>query len=58
MFWIIIIVVVFFDQFSKFLVQQSCVLNETIPFISGIFDLTYIHNYGAAFSILQNKQIF
>lgn len=58
MFWMIIIVVVFLDQISKFFVQSSCVLNQTVPFISGIFDITYIHNYGAAFSILQNKQTF
>jgi signal peptidase II len=57
-FWIIIIVVALLDQISKFFVQSSCVLNETIPFISGVFDITYIHNYGAAFSILQNKQTF
>lgn len=58
MFWIIIVVVVFLDQLTKMVVQSSCVLNQTIPFIAGVFDITYIHNYGAAFSILQNKQIF
>lgn len=58
MFWTIIVVAVFLDQISKMFVQLSCVLNETIPFIPGVLDITYIHNYGAAFSILQNKQTF
>jgi len=57
-FWTIIVVVVLLDQASKLWIQSSCVLNETIPFISGVLDITYIHNYGAAFSILQNKQTF
>lgn len=58
MFWIIIAAVVLLDQYAKLLIQSSCILNETIPFIPGILDITYIHNYGAAFSILQNKQTF
>lgn len=58
MFLIIIVVVVLLDQLAKLLVQASCILNETISFIPGILDITYIHNYGAAFSILQNKQTF
>ncbi len=58
MFWIIIVCVVLLDQVAKFFVQSSVVLNETIPFISGVLDLTYIHNYGAAFSILQNQRTF
>ena len=58
MFWIIIACLVLLDQLAKFFVQASVGLNETIPFISGILDLTYIHNYGAAFSILQNQRAF
>ncbi|MBQ4504537.1 MAG: signal peptidase II [Firmicutes bacterium] len=33
-------------------------MNDTIPVIDGIFHITYIHNYGAAFSILEGKQGF
>lgn len=58
MFGIIIAAVVVADQLSKYAVQSTCVLNKTIPFLPGFLDFTYVHNYGAAFSILQNKQIF
>ncbi len=58
MFWMILAAVVFADQLSKYVIQTSYILNETVPFISGILDITYVHNYGAAFSILQNKQAF
>ena len=34
------------------------VLYETIPLIKNVFHITYIQNYGAAFSILQGKQVF
>lgn len=59
MYYIIIIVaVVAVDQFTKYLVQANIELNHTIPIIDGIFHFTYIHNYGAAFRILENHQQF
>ncbi|MBQ8589096.1 MAG: signal peptidase II [Firmicutes bacterium] len=44
------------DWLTKHWIQTSMALNDTIPVIDGIFHITYIHNYGAAFSILQGKQ--
>ena len=32
--------------------------NQTIPFISGVFDITYVRNTGAAFGIFAGKQVF
>ena len=58
MFVIIVFSIVLLDQLSKYTIQTTCVLNETISIVNGIFDITYVHNYGAAFSILQNKQTF
>lgn len=58
MYFIIIALVVLFDQLTKYLVQSNMDLNSTIPLIDGIFHITYIQNYGAAFSILQNKTVF
>ncbi|MBR5001143.1 MAG: signal peptidase II [Firmicutes bacterium] len=46
------------DWLTKYWIQTSMALNDTIPVIDGIFHITYIHNYGAAFSILQGKQSF
>ncbi len=43
--------VVALDQASKWLVQGSMALHESVPVISGIFHLTYIRNTGGAFGI-------
>lgn len=46
------------DQFTKYLVVSNMKLGEVIPLIDGVFQLRYIRNDGAAWSILEGKQIF
>ena len=46
------------DQVSKVIIDSSIALGETISVIKNFFYLTYYQNYGAAWSILQNKTIF
>lgn len=58
MYFIIIAAVVALDQFAKYLIRTNLDLNASIPLVDGIFHITYIHNYGAAFSIFQNKTGF
>ena len=58
MYFIIIAIIIAVDQLSKYLIQSGMELNQTIPLINGVFHITYIHNYGAAFSIFQNKTGF
>ncbi|MDF3001411.1 MAG: lspA [Bacillota bacterium] len=58
MYFIIIAFILIADQGIKYLIQAAMELNQSIPLIDGIFHITYIHNYGAAFSILQNKTVF
>ena len=58
MYFIIIALVVALDQLTKYLIHSNMDLNSTIPLIDGIFHITYIHNYGAAFSLFQNKTEF
>jgi len=58
MYFIIIAIIIAVDQLSKFLIQSGMELNQTISLINGVFHITYIHNYGAAFSIFQNKTEF
>ena len=41
------------DQAIKYLVVQSMSLYETIPVLQDIFHITYIHNTGAAFSMME-----
>lgn len=44
-------VVIALDQFTKYLIVDKFRLGETIPMVSGFFNLTYIRNTGAAFGI-------
>ncbi len=48
--------IVFLDQLTKYLIKTSFQLKESIPIINNIFHLTYIHNFGAGFGILQNQK--
>lgn len=57
-YFLLVVVIIALDQFTKYLIQSNMDLNQTVPVIDGIFHITYIHNYGAAFSILQGQQIF
>ncbi len=51
-YWGIVIAVLLADQLSKLAVMGSLSLFETIPVIPGFFNLTFVVNRGAAFSLL------
>ena len=53
-----ITIFVVIDQFSKKLIVSNFKLNEVVPVIKGFFNLTYVRNYGAGFSILQHATAF
>ncbi|MBO5440686.1 MAG: signal peptidase II [Clostridia bacterium] len=44
------------DQLTKLLVANNMSLYESIPVIPSVFDITYIHNKGAAFGMLANHR--
>lgn len=46
------------DQGSKYLAVAGLKDQPAIPIISGVFELQYLENYGAAFGILQGKRLF
>ncbi len=52
---IIVLTVIFLDQLTKFLITRNLLYNQSIPVIKGIFNLTLIHNRGAAFGLLKNQ---
>jgi signal peptidase II len=54
----ITVFILFFDQFSKFLITKNLFLGQSIPIIKGFFHLTPVHNRGAAFGILKNQVVF
>lgn len=55
---ILVIAAVLLDQYTKYLAVMH--LKEGFPFvlIDDVFELTYLENRGAAFGLLQNRQIF
>ena len=44
------------DQWTKFWIVTNIPQGEVRSFFPPIFSLTYLRNYGAAFSMLQNQQ--
>jgi len=56
--YLIAIVLIFIDQFSKFLIRQGMFVNESIPLLKNIFHITYVENTGIAFGLFPQGQIF
>lgn len=54
-YYLIIIAIIAFDQYTKYLAVNHVKNVLTIPVIENVFHLTYAENTGAAFSILSNK---
>ena len=58
MIFIFIILGVILDQYTKHLAVLRLKDQEPFVIIDGIFELQYLENRGAAFGMLQNRQIF
>ena len=52
--YLLTLIIFVLDQFSKWLVVRHLQLHQSLPVIKGIFHLTHVHNFGAAFSLLNN----
>ena len=46
--------IIIIDQLTKYLVRINFEQGETLPIISDIVHLTYVRNWGAAFSMFEN----
>jgi len=44
------------DRLVKLFVVKNIALGESLPFLKGILELTYVRNSGAAFSMLQGMR--
>lgn len=53
-----VILLVLFDQWTKFLAVVHLKEQPAIPLWKDVFELSYVENRGAAFGMMQNKQIF
>ena len=51
-YFLIIIAAIAVDQIVKYMIVNSMALYESIPVIQNVFHITYIHNTGAAFSMM------
>ena len=56
LFGILILLVIVLDQASKLWIAGNFALYETVPVIPGLFNLTCLHNTGAAFGLLAGEQ--
>ena len=58
MYFIISLVILAINLFTKYIIQKNMVPYQSIPVIDNIFHITYVQNTGAAFSILKGKTLF
>lgn len=49
-------VAVVLDQVTKYFIVAKIPLGESVPFLPGVLQLTYVQNNGAAFSSFQGRQ--
>lgn len=45
------------DQLTKLMIMNSMVTGQTIPVLDGFFNITYIHNTGAAFGMFADNTV-
>ncbi len=57
MYILLIVVLIGLDQISKIAVQHLLASQSSLALIDGIFHLTYVENRGAAFGLMQGKQL-
>lgn len=56
-YYAVIAAVVILDQIVKKAVAASMALGESLPVIHDVFHITYIHNMGAAFSLMEGFRV-
>lgn len=55
---ILVIVAVLIDQYTKYLAVTHLKDGPAFVLLDNVFELSYLENRGAAFGLLQNRQIF
>ena len=57
-FLLVALLVIIFDQLTKYYVVSNFYLGESVPVIENIFHWTYILNHGAAFGMFEGSRWF
>ena len=55
-YFVLVLLVLFLDRWTKWLIVSRMLLNQTILVIDGFFSITYVKNTGVAFGILDAVQ--
>ncbi len=58
MLYVIAVVILIFDQVTKYLAVKYLKNKAVITILDNILEFSYVENYGAAFGILQNRKYF
>lgn len=58
MLYILFILILALDQLTKYLAIKELMGHGPIVIFENFFQFLYVENYGAAFGIMQNKQLF
>ena len=53
----LVVLLVFLDQLTKYLAVHHLMNNSDVVLIPGVLQLHYLENTGAAFSLLQGRQL-
>jgi signal peptidase II len=53
---VLVLLVLFLDRWTKWLIVSRMLLNQTIPVIDAFFNITYVRNTGVAFGIFDPVQ--
>jgi len=53
-----IILILLVDQLSKLYIDRTMIIGDTRAIIDGVLSLSYVHNRGAAFGIMQGQSWF
>jgi signal peptidase II len=56
--WFLWLIVLLFDQITKYIIRKKLNLGDSISIIHNIFHITHTDNTGAAFGMFPNAQIF
>ena len=52
------LVVILLDMVSKYIVSRLLIVNESVMIIKNFFNITYVRNTGAAFSIFSGNTFY